>query len=160
MGRGGDSLAPLTIRGGDLKAIEYTLPVASAQLKSALVIAGLFANGETVLHQPALSRDHTERMLEAMGAQIIEDGLVLIVKPAPRLKPLNVTVSGDISSAAFWMVAAAAHPNAKVKLTNVGVNPTRSAVLETSRQQDTDPISNHHSTTPREKAQCSRDSTP
>ena len=130
MGRGDDSLAPLTIRGGELKGIEYTLPVASAQLKSALVLAGLFANGETVLHQPALSRDHTERMLEAMGADLIEDGLVLVIKPGPRLKPLNVTVSGDISSAAFWMVAAAAHPNAKIRLTNVGVNPTRSAVLD------------------------------
>lgn len=130
MGRGGDSLAPLTIRGGELKGIEYTLPVASAQLKSALVLAGLFANGETVLHQPALSRDHTERMLEAMGAQLIEDGLVLVVKPGPQLKPIDVTVSGDISSAAFWMVAAAAHPNAKIRLTNVGVNPTRSAVLD------------------------------
>jgi 3-phosphoshikimate 1-carboxyvinyltransferase len=130
MGRGGDSLAPLTIKGGDLKGIEYTLPVASAQLKSALVLAGLFANGETVLHQPALSRDHTERMLEAMGAQIVEDGLVLVIKPVSRLKPLDVTVSGDISSAAFWLVAAAAHPNARLKLTNVGVNPTRAAVMD------------------------------
>ena len=133
MGRGGDSLAPLTIRGGDLKGIEYALPVASAQLKSSLVMAALFAQGETVLHQPALSRDHTERMLEAMGASLTEDGLVLVVRPGSQLKPLNVKVSGDISSAAFWMVAAAAHPNAKIKLTNVGVNPTRAAVLEILR---------------------------
>ena len=130
MGRGGDSLAPLTIRGGDLKGIEYTLPVASAQVKSSLVMAALFASGETVLHQPALSRDHTERMLEAMGANLVEDGLVLVVRPSSQLKPLNVTVSGDISSAAFWMVAAAAHPNAKIRLTNVGINPTRGAVLD------------------------------
>ncbi|MDP6102658.1 MAG: 3-phosphoshikimate 1-carboxyvinyltransferase, partial [Dehalococcoidia bacterium] len=131
MGRGDNSLAPLTIRGGGLDGIEYTLPVASAQLKSALVLAGLNARGETVLHQPALSRDHTERMLEAMGADLVEDGLVLVIKPGPQLKPLDVTVSGDISSAAFWMVAASAHPNAKVQLTNVGVNPTRAAVLDT-----------------------------
>jgi 3-phosphoshikimate 1-carboxyvinyltransferase len=130
MGRDGDSLAPLTIRGGDLKGIEYTLPVASAQVKSSLVMAALFASGETVLHQPALSRDHTERMLEAMGANLVEDGLVLVVRPSSQLKPLNVTVSGDISSAAFWMVAAAAHPNAKIRLTNVGINPTRGAVLD------------------------------
>ncbi|MDA0989000.1 MAG: 3-phosphoshikimate 1-carboxyvinyltransferase [Chloroflexi bacterium] len=130
MGRSSDSLAPLAIRGGDLKGIEYTLPVASAQLKSALVLAALFARGETVLHQPALSRDHTERMLSAMGASLTEDGLVLVIKPGSQLKPLDVTVSGDISSAAFWMVAAAAHPNAKVKLTNVGVNPSRAAVLD------------------------------
>ena len=130
MGRGDDSLAPLTIRGGDLKGVEYSLPVASAQLKSSLVLAALFAQGETVLHQPALSRDHTERMLEAMGASLTEDGLVLVVRPGSQLKPLDVKVSGDISSAAFWMVAAAAHPNARVRLTNVGVNPTRAAVLE------------------------------
>ncbi|MBF8266679.1 MAG: aroE [Dehalococcoidia bacterium] len=133
MGRGGDSLAPLTIRGGNLKGIEYTLPMASAQLKSSLVIAALFAQGETVLHQPALSRDHTERMVEAMGASLTEDGLVLVVRPGSRLKPLNVTVSGDISSASFWMVAAAAHPNARITLTNVGVNPTRTGVLDVLR---------------------------
>lgn len=130
MGRSNDSLAPLTIRGGDLKGIEYMLPVASAQVKSSLIMAALFARGETVLHQPALSRDHTERMLGAMGADLIEDGLVLIIRPGSQLKPLNVKVSGDISSAAFWMVAAAAHPNARIKLTNVGVNPSRAAVLD------------------------------
>jgi 3-phosphoshikimate 1-carboxyvinyltransferase len=130
MGRNGDSLAPLTIRGGELNGIEYTLPVASAQVKSSLIMAALFAKGDTILHQPALSRDHTERMLGAMGANIVEDGLVLVIKPGSDLKPLNVNVSGDISSAAFWMVAAAAHPNASVKLTNVGVNPTRAAVLD------------------------------
>lgn len=130
MGRGRDSLAPLTIRGGDLRGIEYDLPVASAQLKSSLVLAALFAQGETILHQPAHSRDHTERMLAAMGAHIKEDGMALVVRPVDNLRPLNVNVSGDISSAAFWMVAAAAHPNANVLLTNVGINPTRAAVLD------------------------------
>ena len=133
MGRGGDSMAPLTIRGGELRGIEYTMPVASAQLKSALVMAALFAKGETVLLQPALSRDHTERMLWAMGADLVEDGLALVVRPGPKLRPLDVTVSGDISSAAFWMVAAAAHPNARIRLTNVGVNPTRAGVLDVLR---------------------------
>ena len=133
MGRGGDSLAPLVIRGGELSGIEYTMPVASAQLKSALVMAALFAKGETVLLQPALSRDHTERMLRAMGADIVEDGLALVVRPGPQLRPLDVTVSGDISSAAFWMVAAAAHPNARIRLANVGVNPTRAGVLDVLR---------------------------
>ena len=130
MGRGGDSMAPLTIRGGELHGMEYTMPVASAQVKSSLILASLFARSETVLHQPALSRDHTERMLGAMGASLTEDGLTLVVKPGPELKPLNVKVSGDISSAAFWLVAAAAHPNAKVRLTNVGVNPSRAEVIE------------------------------
>ena len=133
MGRGGDSMAPLTIRGGELRGIEYTMPVASAQLKSALVMAALFAKGETVLLQPALSRDHTERMLRAMGADLVEDGLALVVRPGPKLRPLDVTVSGDISSAAFWMVAAAAHPNARIRLANVGVNPTRTGVLDVLR---------------------------
>ena len=134
MGRGSDSLAPLAIRGGDLNGIEYDMPVASAQLKSALLMAALFANGETVLHQPALSRDHTERMLRAMGANVEEDGLALIVKPGPSLKPLDVTVSGDISSAAFWLVAGAIHPRARIRLANVGVNPSRTGVLDVLRE--------------------------
>ena len=133
MGRGSDSLAPLAIRGGDLNGIEYNMPVASAQLKSALLMAALFANGETVLHQPALSRDHTERMLRAMGADVEEDGLALVVKPGPELKPLDVTVSGDISSAAFWLVAGAVHPRARIRLANVGVNPSRTGVLDVLR---------------------------
>lgn len=133
MGRGSDSLAPLAIRGGDLNGIEYNMPVASAQLKSALLMAALFANGETVLHQPALSRDHTERMLRAMGADVEEDGLALVVKPGPALKPLDVTVSGDISSAAFWLVAGAVHPRARIRLANVGVNPSRTGVLDVLR---------------------------
>ena len=133
MGRGGDSLAPLAIRGGDLNGIEYNMPVASAQLKSALLMAALFAKGETVLHQPALSRDHTERMLRAMGADVVEDGLALVVRPGPSLKPLDVTVSGDVSSAAFWLVAGAVHPRARIRLTNVGVNPTRTGVLDVLR---------------------------
>lgn len=130
MGRGGDSLAPLTVKGGNLTGIEYTLNVASAQLKSALIIAALFAQSDTVLHQPAFSRDHTERMLGAMGANLLEDGLDLAIKPGSRLKPLDITVSGDISAASFWMVAAAAHPNSRIRLTNVGINPTRTGILD------------------------------
>ena len=133
MGRDGDSLAPLAIRGGDLNGIEYNMPVASAQLKSALLMAALFAKGETVLHQPAQSRDHTERMLRAMGADVVEDGLALVVRPGPSLKPLDVTVSGDVSSAAFWLVAGAVHPRARIRLANVGVNPTRTGVLDVLR---------------------------
>ena len=156
MGRGGDSLAPLAVKGGDLKGIEYTMPVASAQVKSSLTLAALFAQGETVLHQPAHSRDHTERMLGAMGASVIEDGLVLVVRPGRELKPLDVTVSGDISSAAFWLVAAAAHPKAQVRLTNVGVNPTRAEVLgilksmgaqikvENTRMEGGEPVADLH----------------
>jgi 3-phosphoshikimate 1-carboxyvinyltransferase len=96
-------------------------------------MAALFAKGETVLHQPALSRDHTERMLRAMGADVVEDGLALVVRPGPSLKPLDVTVSGDVSSAAFWLVAGAVHPRARIRLANVGVNPTRTGVLDVLR---------------------------
>ena len=128
-GRSADSLAPLAIRGGDLHGIEYWMPVASAQLKSCLLLAGLFASGETVLHQPAPSRDHTERMLRAMGAQVTEDGLTLIVKPAD-LKAVDVQVPGDTSGAAFWIVAAMCHPDAEVELKGVGMNPTRLGLVE------------------------------
>ena len=129
MGRGGDTLAPLTIRGGNLRSIEYTMPVASAQVKSCLMLAGLSAAGPTVLHQPALSRDHTERMMTAMGARVDTDGLALTLHPA-RLKAVNVAVPGDISSAAFWMVAGLIHPNARITITGVGLNPSRAGIID------------------------------
>jgi 3-phosphoshikimate 1-carboxyvinyltransferase len=132
MGRKGDTLAPLAIRGGGLRGIEYKMPVASAQVKSCIILAALRASGETVLHQPALSRDHTERMLEAMGAPVVEDGLTLTVRPG-KLKAVNVNVPGDISAAAFWMVAASCHPDAQLRLLNVGMNPGRTGILEVMR---------------------------
>ncbi len=132
IGRKGDTLPPLAIRGGSLKGIEYTMPVPSAQVKSAIMLAGLFAQGETVLHQPALSRDHTERMVKAMGCYVVEDGLTLLMRPA-QLLSVDVRVPGDISAAAFWMVAALCHPDARVRLKGVGINPTRAGVLEVAR---------------------------
>ena len=81
MGRRSDSLAPLVVRGGSLKGIEYDLPVASAQVKSCIMLAGLAADGDTVIHQPSLSRDHTERMVTAMGASVETDGLDLVLHP-------------------------------------------------------------------------------
>ena len=128
MGRAGDTLAPLAIRGGRLRAIEYDLPVASAQVKSCLMLAGLSAPGPTVLRQPALSRDHTERMMSAMGASVATDGLTLTLHPAP-LNAVDVAVPGDISSAAFWMVAGIIHPNARVTITGVGLNPSRAGII-------------------------------
>lgn len=128
MGRSGDTLAPLAIRGGSLRSIEYDLPVASAQVKSCLMLAGLSAPGPTVLRQPALSRDHTERMMAAMGARVETDGLTLALHPAP-LNAINVAVPGDISSAAFWMVAGLIHPNASVAITGVGLNPSRAGII-------------------------------
>lgn len=128
-GRGGGRLAPLVFRGGGLRGIRYRMPVASAQVKSALLLAGLFAEGETVLEQPAVSRDHTELMFRAMGVDVIEDGLTVTARPG-RLRALDVTVPADISSAAYWLVAAVCHPDAEVRVRNVGVNPTRTGILD------------------------------
>ena len=129
MGRGGDTLAPLAIRGGHLRSIEYEMPVASAQVKSCLMLAGLSAAGPTVLQQPALSRDHTERMMSAMGARVETDGLALTLHPT-ELQAVDVAVPGDISSAAFWMVAGLIHPNARVTITGVGLNPSRAGIID------------------------------
>lgn len=129
MGRKGGAYAPLTLSGGGLKGIEYTLPVASAQVKSSIMLAGIHAEGKTLVHQPALSRDHTELMMRAMGASVVEDGTTICLEPA-KLAALDVVVPGDISSAAFWMVAAACHPDAEVTITNAGINPTRGGILE------------------------------
>lgn len=129
MGRQGGSLAPIAVRGGSLHGIDYEMPVPSAQVKSALIIAGLFGDGNTILRQRSHSRDHTERMLDAMGASLVEDDLVVEVRPGATLKPVNVIVSGDISAAAFWLVASAVHHDSSVQLRNVGINPTRSEVI-------------------------------
>lgn len=129
MGRNDDTLAPLTVHGGALRGIEYKMPVASAQVKSSIMLAGLSADGETVLHQPALSRDHTERMLAAMGAEIQTDGLSLLLRPA-RLHAVDIEIPGDISSAAFWLVAGLCHSNARITVRGVGLNPSRTGIIE------------------------------
>ena len=129
MGRQDDSLAPLVVRGGGLQGIEYDLPMASAQVKSAIMLAGLSATGNTVIHQPALSRDHTERMVLAMGGKIEENGLDLVIHPA-ELKAVDITVPGDISSAAFWMVAGLCHPDAHILIRGVGLNPSRTGIVD------------------------------
>jgi 3-phosphoshikimate 1-carboxyvinyltransferase len=129
MGRDNDSLAPLTIHGGSLKGIEFTMPVASAQVKSSIMLAGLSAQNDTILHQPALSRDHTERMISAMGASVDNDGLDLIVHPS-RLSAVDIDVAADISAAAFWLVAGLCHANSQVLLRGVGLNPSRTGILE------------------------------
>ncbi len=117
--------------GGPLNGIEYVSPVASAQIKSALLLAGLSATGLTRVVEPAPTRDHTERMLSAMGADITCDGLsVTLEGPARSLRPMDVPVPGDISAAAFWLVAGGLHPRGRVRLRGVGVNPTRRAVLD------------------------------
>ena len=115
-----------------LKGIDYDLPVASAQVKSCIMLASLSADGETVIHQPAPSRDHTERMVTAMGASIEEDGLALHVKPG-ALKSVDIAVPGDISSAAFWIVAGLCHPDSQVLVRGVGLNPSRTGIIDALR---------------------------
>ena len=128
LGRKDNSLAPFAINGGNLKGIKYTMPVASAQVKSCLLIAGLSADSSTTLIQPAVSRDHTELMLSAMGCQLSSTDLELTIHPS-EINTIDVEVPGDISSAAFWMVAALCHPDAKLKIQNIGINPSRTGIL-------------------------------
>ncbi len=137
--RGGDTLAPLAVRGGRLRGIQYHSPVASAQVKSALLLAGLQAEGDTLFAEPARSRDHTERMLLAMGADLKDEGGMLRLHPLEReLTPLDLSIPGDFSAAAFWLVAAVLHPNAEVTLKGVGVNPTRTGVIDVLREMGAD----------------------
>ena len=133
--RPGDIFPPLRVRGGSLAGIRYDLPVASAQLKSALVLAGLQARGRTELREPARSRDHTERMLRFLGAPIAADDATgaLIVDPDGwngRLKAGRIVVPGDLSSATFLLIAAATIAGSDVTVENVGLNPTRSGALD------------------------------
>jgi 3-phosphoshikimate 1-carboxyvinyltransferase len=124
---------PLRIRGGELHGIEYRTPVASAQIKSALLLAALYAQGTTTVLEPAPTRDHTERMLAAMGAPVEADAeaaTVALHGPVQDLRPLDVTVPGDISAAAFWLVAGGLHPDAEISLDGVGINPSRAFLLD------------------------------
>ena len=130
-GRGRDPFAPLVIKGRKLQGIDFTLPVPSAQIKSAILLAGLFARGNTVLHQKILSRDHTERMLRQMGASLESKGNSVSLLPLTSpLVPLDLRVPGDISSAAYFLVAAAIHPDARIVIRDCGINPTRTGIID------------------------------
>lgn len=130
-GRKSNSLAPLAVRGQALQPIHYYSPIASAQVKSAILLAGLMTYGRTTVTEPALSRDHSERMLRAFGAQVDVDPEThsATVTGYPTLKGQQVIVPGDISSAAFWLVAGAIVPGSELYIENVGVNPTRTGIL-------------------------------
>jgi 3-phosphoshikimate 1-carboxyvinyltransferase len=131
-GRKNNSLAPLAIQGQALKPTHYYSPIASAQVKSCILLAGLFTAGQTTVTEPALSRDHSERMMRAFGAELSidpETNSVTVTGPA-QLHGQKVIVPGDISSAAFWLVAGAIVPNSELVVENVGVNPTRTGILE------------------------------
>lgn len=134
-GRQDGNLAPLAIQGRQLQGAVVRTPVASAQVKSALLLAGLSAEGPTTVIEPALSRDHSERMLRAFGADLVSepeasDGPRVLITPGARLQGQRVVVPGDISSAAFWLVAGLLVPGADLLLENVGLNPSRTGILE------------------------------
>ena len=136
-GRSGGNLAPLAIQGQQLHGATIRTPVASAQVKSALVLAALTATGDTTVIEPVQSRDHSERMLRAFGAQLSVGGPGLTevtVTPGANLRGQDVIVPGDISSAAFWLVAGAITPGADLTVQNVGLNPSRTGVLDVLAQ--------------------------
>lgn len=129
---------PLSITPAALHGITYQMPVASAQLKSAILLAGLYADGPTTVIEPYPSRDHTERMLRALGAQVESDGCRVTIHAPQALKAADVDVPGDISSAAFFLVAGAIIPGSELTIQNVGVNPTRDGVLDALRAMGAD----------------------
>ncbi len=130
MARDNDRYPPIVVRGRKLKAIKYTMPVASAQVKSALLLAGLYADGETEISEPIKSRDHTERMLPSYGAKIKIEGFKIKIKGGQELKARNIDVPGDFSSAAFFIAAAILIPDSDITVKGVGINPTRTGLLD------------------------------
>lgn len=130
LGRSHGQYPPLAIQGGRLAGIAWTSPVSSAQVKSLVLLAGLQAAGETSLTEPSLSRDHTERMLQAFGVPVRRQGTTVSVPGGARLSATGIAVPGDLSSAAFFLVAAAASPGGELLIRDVGVNPTRTGVLD------------------------------
>ncbi len=141
-----DGKAPLDINGHGLKGIEYNMPVASAQLKSCVLLAGLLAEGSTTLVEKGPSRDHTERMLRAMGARVRTDGRRVTIEPQPMpLAPLEAAVPGDISSAAFLIVAASVVPKSEITVLGVGTNPTRMGIVRALERMGADiRVENEH----------------
>lgn len=133
-GREHGQYTPLSTRGGALKAIHYHSPVASAQVKSAILLAGLHAEGTTKVTEPFTSRDHTERMLRAFGVDVEVDGTTVSIEGGQSLRGTDVYVPGDISSAAFFLVAGAIVPNSRIVLKNVGLNPTRTGIIDVLQQ--------------------------
>ncbi len=136
-GRTEKFLPPIKMHGANLRPIEWALPVASAQAKSAILLAGLFANGTTIVHEPAPSRDHTERMLQALGAKVtVRDLTVAVVGPA-KLRGSGFVIPNDPSSAAFFLCAAAAMPDAEVTASGISVNPTRIGYIDILQRMGT-----------------------
>jgi 3-phosphoshikimate 1-carboxyvinyltransferase len=135
-----DNFPPLEIRGGKLRAIQYHMPMASAQVKSAVLLAGLYADGETSVTEPAATRDHTELALQEFGAPIHKSGRTITIQGMSAgnghaaLRPISADVPGDLSSAVFFIAAASLFPKSSLYISNVGLNPTRSAILDFFQQ--------------------------
>jgi 3-phosphoshikimate 1-carboxyvinyltransferase len=127
---GTNDRCPLTVKPSQLRGIRYEMPEASAQVKSAVLLAGLFAKGATAVVQPGPARDHTERMLKSMGADLVVDGGTVVLTPNGSLKPMDMTVPGDFSSAAFLIVAGLITPGSDLTLTGVNLNDTRTGLLD------------------------------
>ena len=125
----GDGCAPLHIQGGALHGIHSQSAVASAQVKSAILLAGLYAEGETAVTEPTLSRNHTELMLKGFGADISSSGTTASIRPVSELHGQGITVPGDISSAAYFLAAGSLIPNSEILIQNVGINPTRAGII-------------------------------
>ena len=145
-GRSNGAYAPLAVAPSSLRGAELDVPIASAQVKSAIILAALRADGPTTLRQPAASRDHTERILRAQGANLWTSGGHIRCEPATDLQPLDLTVPGDVSSAAFWITAAVLHPDAEVTIRDVGLNPLRTGLLDALHAMGAD-VETHVDTT-------------
>lgn len=134
----GNDCAPLEITGSALHGISYLSPVASAQVKSAVLLAGLYADGESSVTEPAVSRNHTELMLKSFGADVKTEGLTATIQPEPFLHGMDILVPGDISSAAYFIAAGCLVPNAEILIRNVGINPTRDGILRVAKEMGAD----------------------
>jgi 3-phosphoshikimate 1-carboxyvinyltransferase len=134
----GNDCTPLRIHGQQLHGIHYQSPVASAQVKSAILLAGLYADGETSVTEPYVSRNHTELMFEAFGADIRANGTTVTVRPASQLNAQKIIVPGDISSAAYFIVCGLITPHSCITIKNVGINPTRDGILDVCKAMGAD----------------------
>ena len=135
---GGNGCAPLKISGKKLHAIHYNSPVASAQVKSCVLLAGMYSDGITCVTEPVLSRNHTEIMLNYFGADVTSEGTTAFIKPDPSLYGREILVPGDISSAAYFIAAGLLVPNSEILLKNVGINPTRDGILRVCKAMGAD----------------------
>lgn len=134
----GNDCAPLRICGGQLRGITYKSPVASAQVKSCVLLAGLYADAPTSVTEPVLSRNHTELMLAGFGAHVASSGTTATIEPEPDLNGMKIEVPGDISSAAYFLAAGLMIPNSEILIKNVGINPTRDGILRVAKEMGGD----------------------